>query len=434
MRTALIVALFFVGLTCLTPNVAAEEGQWSRFRGPNGTGISDAKTIPTQWTDKDYNWAVKLPGKGSSSPVIWGDRIFLTSSDGRAAKRSVLCLSTKNGKILWRHDEVHQRYRMHRDNDFASATPTVDGNGVVVVWSTPKQLLMLALDLDGKEMWRKDLGPYVGMHGSGSSPIIVGDQVILANDQMSPKIMKRYLSKGASMVPGKSYLIAMDRKTGKTNWKLNRKTILAGYATPCIRQVEGGKPELIFVGTAHGITSVDPITGKVNWEIDNILRSRTVASPQLYGNLVYASHGVGVSAQYFVAVRPEPKGGAGKAKIVFEVTKAVPLVPSFLIKDDLLFLWTDGGIVTCLDAATGKQHWRERVDGSYYTSPIWIDGHIYGISKDGDVVVLSASKTFRKIAQMELDERCYAGPAVAGGVMYIRTTSKLYSIGGKAAK
>jgi outer membrane protein assembly factor BamB len=319
---------------------------------------------------------------------------------------------------------------MHRDNDFASATPTVDAHGVVVVWSTPDQLLMLALDHDGKEQWRRDLGPYKGIHGSASSPVIVDGLVVLANDQMNPVRMAKYLPKNASMVPGKSFLIAVDRKTGKTRWKVNRRTELAGYATPCVRQTEDG-PELIFTGTAHGITGIDLATGKVNWEIDNVFASRTVGSPQLHGDLVFASHGAGLSGQRFVAVRAKRDGDSVKPVVAWEVKRAVPLVPSCLVKDDLLFLWSGAGIVTCLDAATGRQHWRERVEGDYYCSPVWIDGRLYCVSKAGDVIIIAAKKTYKFLAKVPLGEKCFAVPAIAGGVMYFRTQSQLFSLGKK---
>ncbi|MDH3582908.1 MAG: PQQ-like beta-propeller repeat protein [Phycisphaerae bacterium] len=206
-----------IAVLCLAQASApAQEAQWTRFRGPNGSGISDARSIPTSWTADDYNWITTLPGKGSSSPVVWGDRVFLACSDKAKATRTILCIETGDGRIRWRRDFPLRDYRMHRDNDFASATPTVDADGVIVVWSTPKQLLMLALDLDGNEKWRRDLGPYKGLHGSASSPVLVGDLVILANDQMDPRVMARYLPKGASMIPGKSFLIAVDRKTGET--------------------------------------------------------------------------------------------------------------------------------------------------------------------------------------------------------------------------
>jgi len=414
-------------------HAAEEKGQWTRFRGPNGSGISVTRTIPIKWTDKDYNWTVKLPGDGSSSPVVWKENLFVTCNDRKKSIRSIVCVNTTDGKVDWRRDFPYTSYRMHRDNDFASATPTVDADGVMVVWSMPKQLLMLALDLEGKEMWRRDLGPYVGIHGSASSPIIAGGLVILANDQMHPQVMKRYLPKDASMVPGESFLIAVDRKSGKTRWKIERKTVLAGYSTPCVRQIGKGT-ELVFSGTAHGMTGVDLATGKVNWEIKGILGSRVVGSPQLYQDLVFGSHGVGLSAQRFVAVRAPREGGVVKPEVVYNVYQSPPLVPSCLVKDDLLFLWTDSGIVSCLDAASGKRHWRERVGGSYYCSPVWIDGRLYCTSKAGEVVVVAADKTFKLLARNPLGEKCFAVPAVANGVMYQRSQTRLISLGGKKKK
>ena len=425
----ILLALLFAPL--FAAHADDEENQWTRFRGPNGSGISGAQSIPVKWTVKEYNWTIELPGDGSSSPVVWKEKLFVTCNDRKKSIRSVVCVNANDGKILWHRDFPYTSYRMHRDNDFASATPTVDADGVVVVWSMPKQLLMLAVDLEGKELWRRDLGPYVGIHGSASSPIIADGLVILANDQMDPKVMKRFLPRDASMVPEKSFLIAVDRMTGKTRWKIDRRTVLAGYSTPCVRQTGGDGPELVFSGTAHGMTGVDLATGKINWEIKGILNSRVVGSPQLYQDLVFGSYGSGLSAQRLVAVRAPRKGGVKEPKVAYDVSQSPPLVPSCLIKDDLLFLWTDSGIVSCLDAATGKRHWRERVGGNYYCSPVWIDGRLYCTSKEGDVVVLAADKTFKLLAKNPLGEKCFAVPAVAHGVMYQRTQTKLFSLGGE---
>ncbi|MCP4731341.1 MAG: PQQ-binding-like beta-propeller repeat protein [Roseibacillus sp.] len=434
MLVSFTALLLVCSMGTVVAHAAGKKNEWTRFRGPNGSGISEAKAIPIKWTAKDYNWVAKLPGSGSSSPVVWGDRIFLTCNDTEKTTRTILCMDTRDGKIRWRRDFPFTPYHMHRDNDFASATPTVDADGVVVVWSKPEQLLILALDLEGKEMWRRDLGPYVGTWGSASSPIIAGGLVILANDQMHPQVMKRFLPKDASMVPGKSFLIAVDRKSGKTRWKIDRHTVLAGYSTPCVRETGNDSPELVFSGTAHGMTGVDLATGKVNWEIKGVLGSRVVGSPQLYQDLVFGSHGAGLSAQQLVAVRAPQKGGVKEPKVAYEVRQSPPLVPSCLIKDDLLFLWTDSGIVSCLDAASGKRHWRERVGGGYYCSPVWIGSRLYCTSKTGEVVVIAADKTFKLLARNPLGEKCFAVPAIANGVMYQRTQTKLFSLGGKNKK
>ncbi len=288
-------------------------------------------------------------------------------------------------------------------------------------------ILVTALSLDGEKMWQRELGLYKGLHGSSNSPILAGGMVVLANDQMDPKRFAWYLPKGTNMDPGKSFLIALDRKTGKTRWKVDRRSELAGYATPCIRR-SGGRTEVVFSSTAHGITAVDLKSGRISWEIDKIWDNRTVSSPQLFGDLVFGSFGKGLSGQRLVAVRPE-KPGSRKGELVYDIRKSVPLVPSFVVKDGLLYLWTDSGIVTCVDAATGKEHWRERVGGEFYSSPIWIEGRLYCISKYGQIVVLAASKKYEVLARMELDEKTFATPAVANGVMYLRTQSRLYSVG-----
>ena len=412
--------------TCLGTLAVAQENQWTRFRGPNGTGISDARTIPTRWTNADYNWIANLPGTGSSSPVVWKDRLFLKCVNKAMATRSVLCLGTGDGQIRWRRDFPYKDYRMHRDNDVASATPTVDADGVVVVWSTPDQLLMLAFDLDGKPMWERDLGPYKGLHGSASSPIIVDDVVILANDQMHPKRMARYLPKNASMVPGKSFLIAVDRKTGKTRWKVSRRTELAGYATPCVRRMDGGRPEVIFTGTAHGITSVDLATGKVNWELDDVFASRTVGSPQLHGDLVFGSHGAGVSGQRFVAVRPKRAGNIIKAEVAYEIRRNVPLVPSFVVKDGLLFLLTDSGIMTCVDAPTGEMHWRERINAQFSASPTYADGKIYLCDRKGATTVLKPGKAYKVLAKNQLEGGEHKASLTPYGKSFLVRTEKAF--------
>ena len=180
---------------------------------------------------------------------------------------------------------------------------------------------MTALSLDGEKIWQRKLGPYTGLHGSSNSPILAEGMVVLANDQMDPKRFAWYLPKGTNMDPGKSFLIALERKTGKTRWKVDRRSELAGYATPCIRR-SGGRTEVVFSSTAHGITAVDLKSGHISWEIDKIWDNRTVSSPQLFGDLVFGSFGKGLSGQRLVAVRPG-KGG-NKGELVYDITRAYP--------------------------------------------------------------------------------------------------------------
>jgi outer membrane protein assembly factor BamB len=423
--------LLFVVMNCLSGvSVSAAEGAWSRFRGPNGSGISDAKTVPVQWTDKDYNWKIELPGTGHSSPVVWEHRIYVTSADPTSALRMLLCVDTATGHVLWQHDEPSKTYSQHGDNSYATATPVADADGVVITWTTPEAVMLLALDTEGHEMWRRDLGPLVTLQGSGSSPIIYRDMVILVNDQEDMERSPGRRPDGPNPA-GKSFVIAVDRKTGATRWESKLKTYLAGYSTPCIYQGEDGRDELIFSSTAHGIISLDPTTGKFNWDYGQPFLDRAVISPVLAPGLIFAGHGAGLRGTRCLAVRPGSPADNAAPKLVYDMTTALPMVPTPLAKDGLLFIWCDDGVVSCHRMATGEVIWRERVDGSYFASPVWADGRLYNVSKKGEVVVISAAEKFEQLHRISLGEPSYATPAIAGGVMYLRTSSHLFSLGGQ---
>ena len=172
------------GRTAASVPTAAEE--WTRFRGPNGTGLSAAKGIPSEWTEEDYNWNATLPGQGHSSPVVWGDKVFVLSASAESAERIVMCLDTATGKTVWERRYPSHVHDKHLKNSFASATPALDRDHVYCSWSTPEQYTLLALGHDGREAWRVDLGPVVSQHSTGVSPIVFEDMVILANDQDGP--------------------------------------------------------------------------------------------------------------------------------------------------------------------------------------------------------------------------------------------------------
>lgn len=417
-----------LAVLAMSPPCAAEP--WARFRGPDGAGISAATTVPVMWTDADYNWKVRLPGVGHSSPVVWGKRIFLTCGDPRTAQRSVLCLDTGDGRIAWQRDYPSKTFRQHGDNSYASATPAADGDGVVVTWSTPEEVLLVALDNDGREVWRRGLGPFVGTHGTGASPIIVEGLVVLANEQEDPKALPEAYGKDPKRPAGKSFVVAADRQTGKTRWQLDRRTAIAPYSTPCVRRCADGAVELIFAGTGHGITAVDSATGKVRWEGGDFGRDRCVASPVAGPDLVIVGHGFGLRGSRCAAFRAGPRPEGDSWAPVYAVTQSVPLVPTPLVKDGRLYLWCDSGVVTCMEVVRGDVIWRERVGGTFYGSPVWINGRLYCIAKNGEVVVLAAADKFEVLARVPLGEPSFATPAVCGGVMYLRTRSQLFSLGG----
>ncbi len=414
-----------------SPWADSAAGDWSRFRGPNGSGVSDATTVPVVWTDQDYNWKVELPGRGHSSPVVFGTRVYLACADSETAERRFLCLSTKDGGVLWQRDYASQTYRQHRSNGYATATPAVDADGMVVTWATPEDVVLMALTHDGREMWRRHLGPFVGPHGVGCSPIIVDDLVVLANEQEDYRVLARLMGRKEVGPAGKSFLIAVDRQTGEAKWKVPRETTLAPYSTPCIHTQPDGSREIIFTSTSHGVTAIDVATGKVTWEISDIFEDRCVGSPIVASGLVFGSYGHGVTGKLCLAARPGSSASGSEWSIAFEIKRSVPLVPTPLAVGSRLFLWSDDGVVTCLDLPTGDLVWRDRVSGSFFGSPICVANRLYCIAKNGDVVVLSAADEFEELARVPLGEPSFSTPAVSDGVMYIRTSSHLYSLGGQ---
>jgi outer membrane protein assembly factor BamB len=401
-------------LLVLPPCAPGQE--WTRFRGPNGSGISTAATVPARWTDKDLNWKVPLPGVGHSSPVLWGERIFLTSGEEDTGKRIVLCLRARDGERLWSREFPGERHGKHSDNSFASATPAVDEARLYVSWGSPKEYLAVALDHDGKEVWRTGLGPFRAGHGFGASPIVHDDVLVVPADQDGP-----------------SNLFGLDRATGKVLWKVPRKS-KASYATPCVFQARGRQAEIIFTSYEHGLTAIDPKTGRVNWEHDVFDKRHVetpIGSPVVAGDLVLGTSGWLGVRQEVVAVRPPSGEEKGKAEEVYRIDRSAPLCTTPLVRGDLLFLWSDGGIVTCAHTRTGEVYWRERVPGSYYGSPVCVRERLYAVSREGEVVVLAAAKRFELLARNPLGEGSHSTPAVAGGRMYLRTFSHLISVGGK---
>lgn len=391
---------------------SAKAQEWTRFRGPNGAGQSDATTIPTSWTQDDFRWKIDLPGIGHSSPVLWGEKLFVTAGDRDTGELIILCVDATTGKTIWTKRLPSGKQRMHRRNSYASGTPAVTRDRLYLAWATPDDYKVVAMDHEGKELWQESLGPFKSQHGFCTSPIVHDDMVILPNSQQ-----------------GESFIVALDQDTGATRWKLPRKSKTAAYSTPCIYQPAGRRPELIFDSDANGVTSVNPATGTVNWELD-IFPLRPVSSPFVAGGLIFGTCGVGTNGRFVIAVRP-PDGAGKPAEKAYEITKAVPYLPTPVAYDDMVFLWSDKGIVTCIDAATGNVHWQERVPGSFTGSPVRVGERIFCMSDDGEVVVIAAAKKFELLAQNPVGGRTQATPAVALGRMYLRTTSSLVCIGGE---
>lgn len=399
----------------LLSSPAAMAQEWTRFRGPDGAGVSTAKTVPAQFDEQSFNWTTPLPGGGHSSPVVWEDKIFVTCANDETALGTLVCISAPDGKILWTREFDSTPYRKHGDNSYASHSPAVDGDHVYVCWSTPAALTLHALTHDGKDAWSADLGPYAANHGGGMSPVVWDDLVILPNDNDK-----------------ESFLIALEGKTGKERWRTPRNSAHFSAATPCVFRPEDGPPQLVFSAKSHGLTGIDPETGAVVWELTDAWHNRTVGSPAAGAGLVFATCGEGGSGQLLLAVKP---GGTGsEPEVVYRLTEKVPYVPTPLVYNGLLFFWADSGIVTCARAATGEIVWEKRVGGGgYFASPICVDGKLYNVSKQGDIICLAAGEKMEVLGKSKLPfkEKVHATPAVSGGRIFLRTYKHLVSVGGK---
>lgn len=409
-------------VSIILPVSILQAQEWTRFRGPNGQGISDAKTIPVKWTQSDYNWKIELPGGGHSSPVLWGDTIFVTSGDQKAGCGILLALSATDGAVLWQKQYTLTAYRMNKLNSYATSTLAVDADHVYVLWTTPQESILAALDHAGTEIWKRTFEGVQCQHGAGTSPIVCDDKVVFTHEHEI-----------TSSKDAKSAWIAVDRKTGQTRWTLERRTgPKTSYSTPCIYAPANEPPQLIFTSNSHGLTGIDPGTGTVIWEIASALPARVVASPVIANELVIGACGDGGLGKRLVAIRPGTRDGSVQAAEAYKIESGTrPYVPTSISKDGLLFAFYDGGLVSCLRAATGEQLWQAKPAGKFFSSPVCVDGKLYCITMDGDVVVIKAADTYELLAINPLGETSHAAPAVAGGRMYLRTYSHLFSIGGK---
>lgn len=418
LRTAL--PLWFAAAAAAQDNATQDNSakdnsaqQWTRFRGPNGAGIGSSTTIPTTWTTDDYRWRVKLPGIGYSSPVVWKDRIFVTSAIEEDATRILRCLDTADGRLIWKQPFPSTTYRKNRLNGYAAATPAVDRNHVYIMWTTPEEFIVLAVTQDkGREVWRRDLGPYTAMHGSGASPIVFEDTLIVPNEQ----------GEG-------SFAICLECATGSTRWKTELPVRRGGYATPCIYRPDEGPLQLVLAGSEYGLISLDPKTGRMNWHLQGF-PARVVGSPVIAAGLIFGNCGQGGGGKRLIAVKPANPANGAKPRLVYDNTRSMPYVPTPVASGKLLFLFADSGVVTCIDAPSGEIHWQQRLDEKFFGSPVRVADRIYCISRGGRMIVLAAEKKYKLLAKIDLEEPSNSTPAVADGVMYLRTASHLMAIGG----
>jgi len=391
---------------------AAVGQEWTRFRGPDGTGMGKGESIPVSFAEADYLWKVKLPAPGHSSPVLWGDRIFLTCSHDANEQREVVCLDARSGKTLWSTKMPFTPYRHNRQNSFAASTPAVDAERVYLNWISGKQFVALALDHEGNTLWRREMGEFRATHGAGASPIALGGLMIVGNDNKET-----------------SFLAGLDGKTGETIWQIKRNSKMTSYITPAVYRPKDSRPEVVFVNEANGITGVDPVSGEMKWESDKLFTLKSVASPVVAGGVIFATAGAGGAGRQSAAVRPGDRLADRGSTVAWKLDRDLPYVPTPIAIDEHLYILSDLGVMTCVVAATGEPVWQEDLDAKFYASPVCVNGRIYLVTRSGEVVVLEAGPEYKLLAKNTLPEKTDATPAIANGRMYIRTLNHLICIG-----
>jgi outer membrane protein assembly factor BamB len=412
-RTA---TLFFVVTATLPSLYAAEATTWPRFRGNNGDGIGQLANPPVKWTEQDFAWRTKIPGNGHSSPVLWGQRLFVTSADNKTGERFVLCLDCTDGSILWTKRLPGKAYHTHARNSFATSTPAVDADHVFCCWAVPDKYSLMALDHEGKLVWETELGAYKSQHGFGASPIVLGDLVIVGDEQ-----------------DGGGSLVGVNTADGSIRWRISRRGKNATYSTPCVYQPSGERPEVIFTNWQHGITSVNPASGNVNWELsvfDVNKNERAIASPIVAGDLVLGTCGFVTAQKHLVAIRPSASRTGTPASEVWRLERAVAYLPTPLFYDGRVYCCSELGIATCLDAVTGKQIWQQRLGGNFSSSPVCTGEHLYCTSNDGTVHVLATGDTYNLVAKNRIGEATQATPAMGYDRIYFRTLGHVVAVGG----
>jgi outer membrane protein assembly factor BamB len=407
-------------LLILTARIPAQN--WPQFRGPGGQGLSGESGLPVKWSGtSNVRWKTALPGPGHSSPVVWGGRIFLTAfRSERSAylprflfsprgQLVVLGLDRTTGKILWERVVATERIEeMHPTNSPASPTPVTDGRHVFVYFGS---FGLLCFDVDGNVVWEKRLGPYPNEWGSASSPVLHGDVLLLNVD-----------------TDADDYLLAVDKRTGRTRWQTPRGPVTRSWPSPFI-WTTGGREEIVISGSGR-VKGYDPGTGRELWAVDGLTTWVAPTPVSGHDGLLYvAANGPG--GNIIMAIRPGGRGNVTGTHVAWRHERGAPYISSPVLVGDYLYVVRNGGIMTCLNARTGAVVWQERLParGDYYASLVAADGKIYAINEDGEVTVVAAQPSFQVLGVNMMGERTMASPAIAGGQIFIRTDDSLYAIG-----
>ena len=434
-----------IGLLTALAAAPLAANDWPHWRGPSGTGVAASSALPSTWSAKaNVAWQAPLEGAGVSSPIVWGDRVYVTSQagDGRrqsgrhptlaqgvdpaAAGESTLAATLRKprtgvvfvveafdratGARVWSHETAAEGELppVHDKHNLATASPVTDGERVYVWFGTGQ---LVALDAAGKPVWTRNLAtdyaPFDINWGHGSSPLLHGDSIILLcyHSQMS-------------------YLLALDKRTGRVQWKVDRPAGVESYSSPVVARGPGG-PELI-VNSSTGVESFDPSSGKTLWHYPEVNRF-PIPVAMTDGTHLYMSRGYRSSP--YMAIRLGGRGDITSSHVAWRVPTGAPYVSSLVLYEGLLYMGGENGVVSAIDAGTGRRLWQERIGGVFTASPIAGDGKVYFVSESGETVVLKAGRTAQVLSRNTLPGHFVASPAAAAGRLFLRADDRLYAVG-----
>lgn len=422
--------LFFITFVIMSSAVWADN--WPQWRGPRADGTSQEKGIPIRWgPTENIAWKAPLEGLGSSTPVVWEDSIFLTSQvgSGQSAGRDfqnatavknitggtnieflVQAFHRLNGRLLWtyRLPVTKPLPAVHVKHNLASPSCITDGERVYAWFGTGH---LVALEMGGKVAWKQNLGqdyhPFDIRWGHGSSPALHKDALILLCDH-----------------PPASYMLALDKHTGKRLWLVDRGKGKRSYTTPLV--IPGRDGDQLIVNTTNKIEAFDPVTGKSLWAIGQPNRV-PVPTPVYHDGVLYASRGY--RSGPYLAVLTDTASHPSKPRLLWRVPTGAPYVSSLIYYDSLIYMATERGIMSCIEASTGKIVWRERLGGVFSASPVAADEKIYFTKENGQTLVIDAGRELKIVAQNETGERIVASPAISGGHLFLRTDDNLIRVG-----
>lgn len=416
-----LLATAVAGQVTLPVRMVEMEGEarkyWPRWRGPSGQGLVEGSGYPDTWSDREnVIWKVEVPGRGNSSPILWGNRIFLATGyeSGvwplNSQRRSIVCLRRQDGKLLWETfaPEAPTEHANSK-NGLASGTPATDGERVYALLGNQG---LLAVDFNGRIVWHRTFGQANNYHGTASSPLLYKDKVIFYQDQGRPS---------------QSFVAAFDGKTGKTVWWTKRQETV-GWGSPVA--IRAGDREEIIVSSSQRVYAYHPDTGQELWHVDGNL-FEVIPTPVAGDGLLFCSSG---RAGPTLAIRPGGAGDVTQTHIAWQTPRGSPFVPSPLLYGDYLYLVNDmQSIATCLEARTGKVTWQGRLGEAhregFSASPVAVDGKVFFTNDDGETFVLKAGPEFQLLRVNRLSARTLASPALVDGRWYFRTERHLLAIG-----